>query len=66
MLAAVHDDSEEEIEHDRKANDGEGEAAGAHKAHEFVAGFAEEDGEAAREGIGGAEIHGRGRHGSLL
>ena len=55
VLSAVHDNSEEEIEHDGEADDGEGEAARAHEAHEFVAGFAQEDWEAARERLVGGD-----------
>ena len=40
LLSPVHDDSEEEIEHDGEADDGEREAARAQEANEFIAGFA--------------------------
>ena len=68
MLATIHDETEEQIEDDRKADDGERESAGAEESDELVAGFGEEDAERARERVraGGGKSDGGGRHGGLL
>ncbi len=51
VLAAIHDEAEEEIEDYGKSDDGEREGASTKEADELEAGFREEDAKGAREGV---------------
>ncbi len=68
VLAAIHDETEEDVEDNRKSNDGKRERAGAKEADELEAGFGEEYPENVREGIrtGGGKGGGGCRHYGLL